>query len=165
MKHRGQKFTKWCAKNMAFKVLIMGLPGAGKTTLAKQIVHNLESRDLKVIWLNADKIREEYNDWDFSTEGRIRQSYRMRDLADKIECDFAIADFVTPLKEMRDIFSADYTVWVDTITEGRFADTNKAFIPPTHYNIKVNTQDSEVWGNIITKLVLEQTWPKQQHEV
>ena len=149
---------------MAFKVLIMGLPGAGKTTLAKQIVDNLESRDLKVIWLNADKIREEYNDWDFSHEGRIRQSMRMRELADKIECDFVVADFVAPLQEMRDIFSADYTVWIDTITAGRFEDTNKAFVPPTIYDYKVDEQNHLVHGKIVAELILEQIWQKQQDE-
>ena len=139
---------------MASRVLIMGLPGSGKTTLAKKIVHLLECRDLTVIWLNADRVREEYNDWDFSTEGRIRQSSRMRDLADKIECDYVIADFVAPLPEMRDIFSADFTVWVDTILESRFDDTNKAFIQPTTYDFKVNTQEAEYWGNVITYMLL-----------
>ena len=150
---------------MAFKVLIMGLPGAGKTTIAKQVVSILESTDLKVIWLNADKIREEYNDWDFSTEGRIRQSRRMRELTTKIECDFVIADFVAPLSEMRDIFSADFTVWVDTIAEGRFEDTNTAFVKPKSYDYRVTEQDYLFHSKVIVELVLEQLWQKQQDEV
>lgn len=139
---------------MTSRVLIMGLPGSGKTTLAKKIFQLLECRNLKVIWINADKIRKEYNDWDFSTEGRIRQSRRIRDLADKIECDYVIADFVAPLQEMRDIFSADFTVWVDTIAEGRFEDTNKAFVKPILYDFKVSTQEAEYWGNVITYMLL-----------
>ena len=62
------------------KILIMGLPGSGKTTLAKKVI-----RLLKADWLNADKIRGKYNDWDFSREGIIRQVKRMRDLAKKIK--------------------------------------------------------------------------------
>ena len=139
---------------MAFKVLIMGLPGAGKTTLAKQIVDNLKSLDYKVIWLNADKIREEFNDWDFSEEGRLRQSYRMKDLANKIECEFVIADFVAPLQQMRNIFSADYTIWLDTITNSRFDDTNRAFTPPSKYDFRVATQDSDKWSAEITENIL-----------
>ena len=75
----------------------MGLPGAGKTTLAEKLRIYFEHYEKKVIWLNADRVRKEYNDWDFSHEGRIRQSHRMRELADKIECDFVICDFVAPL--------------------------------------------------------------------
>lgn len=136
------------------RILIMGLPGAGKTFLAQALRVYLESQDKKVIWLNADEVRKEYNDWDFSTEGRIRQSRRMRDLADKIECDFAIADFVAPLVEMRDNFSADITIWVDTISAGRFEDTNKIFIPPVAYDFRVTEQDSEKWATFIGQRII-----------
>ena len=60
------------------KILIMGLPGSGKTHLAKKI-----SNILKADWLNADKIRGKYNDWDFSEQGIIRQVKRMKKLADQ----------------------------------------------------------------------------------
>ena len=132
----------------------MGLPGSGKTTLAAALYDLLDSNGKKIIWLNADKIREEYNDWDFSLEGRIRQSKRMRELSEKIECDYVIADFVAPLVEMRNNFAADFTVWIDTISEGRYNDTNKIFVPPTNYNIKVNTQDAVIWSKIIAQHIL-----------
>lgn len=124
----------------------MGLPGSGKTTLAVELMRLLAP---DAVHLNADAIRKAYNDWDFSDAGRVRQSYRMRTLADGIVRKYAIADFVAPLPRMRDIYSADYTVWVDTIDKGRFADTNRMFIKPGNYNIRVTTQDAEYWAKII----------------
>ena len=117
---------------MTQRILIMGLPGAGKTYFARHLKDYLESYENTVAWLNADEVRRHYNDWDFSTEGRIRQSQRMRELADESNCDFCIVDFVAPLVEMRNNFRADGTVWMDTIDKGRFEDTNKAFVPPEH---------------------------------
>ena len=132
----------------------MGLPGAGKTTLAAVVLKYLESYDMKCIWLNADRVRKEYDDWDFSIEGRIRQSWRMKELASQIECDYAIADFVAPLAEMRDNFDAKWTIWVDTIAEGRFADTNNLFVEPTNFDFRIKTQDSEYWGKFIAECIL-----------
>ena len=127
----------------------MGLPGAGKTYLAERLKARLNAHGATVGWLNADEVRRHYDDWDFSEEGRIRQSYRMRTLADGIIRPYAIADFVAPLPRMRDIYSADYTVWVDTIKEGRFEDTNRAFITPEKYDLRVTTQDAEYWAELI----------------
>jgi adenylylsulfate kinase len=132
------------------RILIMGLPGSGKTTLAHQLSSLLSPNCL---WINADEIRELYNDWDFSLEGRIRQSIRMRELADASEKEYVICDFVAPLVEMRNNFNADYTIWVDTITEGRYKDTNKLFVSPEKYDIRVTEQDSEKWGLIINNLL------------
>jgi adenylylsulfate kinase len=128
----------------------MGLPGSGKTTLAHELTSLLSPNCL---WINADEIRELYNDWDFSLEGRIRQSIRMRELADASEKEYVICDFVAPLVEMRNNFNADYTIWVDTITEGRYKDTNKLFVSPKKYDIRVTEQDSEKWGLIINNLL------------
>ena len=133
----------------------MGLPGAGKTTLSKALKQILEQLGKYVIWFNADFVREAFSDWDFSHEGRIRQSIRMRELADGASlCDFVICDFVAPLVEMRTNFDADYTVWVDTLSEGRFEDTNKVFVKPEKYNIRVDTQDAKLWSSIIAKELL-----------
>ena len=133
----------------------MGLPGSGKTTLATALQDKLGPTCL---WLNADTVREKYNDWDFSLTGRLRQAQRMRDLAEELASelnkDYVICDFVAPLKEMRTIFSADITIWVDTIEEGRFDDTNKLFESPDVYNIRVTEQDAEKWANVIINTLL-----------
>ena len=138
------------------RILIMGLPGAGKTTLAADIGARLLFNK-KFTWFNADAIRERYNDWDFSGEGRLRQARRMRELADKeIEQGrLAICDFVCPLPEMREIFDADITVWVDTDQEGRYEDTNKIFVPPEKYDFRVTEKDSTKWAAIIATHVLD----------
>ena len=155
----------------------MGLPGAGKTYLAQALKKYLETNgDLMKInpsrvmtyegipgpgfmkvgvdWFNADDVRKKYNDWDFSNEGRIRQSLRMFQFA--IECtgEFVICDFVAPLVEMRNNFKADWTIWVDTIKEGRYEDTNKAFIPPEQYDFRVTEQNCEKWAEFIGDHIL-----------
>ena len=121
----------------------MGLPGAGKTTLANELAKLIESKRL-----NADEIRRAANDWDFSEEGRKRQSKRMSDAALKLknEGNNVIADFICPTPEARKIFSADYIIWVDTIKEGRFEDTNQMFVKPENFDFHVTTQDAKVWA-------------------
>ena len=117
------------------KILVMGLPGSGKTTLAKPFAELING-----IHLNADVIRERYKDWDFSPEGRIRQAQRKRHLADGVVMGgkIAVADFVCPTDRARQEFDPDFTVWMDTINEGRFEDTNKMFETPVKcsYHVK-----------------------------
>lgn len=131
---------------MTYRILIMGLPGAGKTTLALNLMHFFNPH---AIWLNADEVRKKYNDWDFSHEGRIRQSIRMRQLADKAQSKYVIADFVCPLPEMRKVYDPHFTIWLDTITEGRYEDTNRAFIAPDYYDVRVTEQDAGKWAKDI----------------
>ena len=121
----------------------MGLPGAGKTTLANELAPLLKARRV-----NADEVRKAANDWDFSEEGRKRQSKRMSKLAlnFKNEGNYVIADFICPTPEARNLFPADYTIWVDTIKEGRFEDTNQMFVKPEKYNFHVTTQEAKLWA-------------------
>jgi adenylylsulfate kinase len=141
---------------MPQRILIMGLPGAGKTYLAQHILEHLQNEKKSVRWLNADDVRKEYNDWDFTESGRIRQSLRMRSLADTMtDVDYVICDFVAPLVEMRNNFKADWTIWVDTIDKGRFEDTNRAFIPPEVYDFRITEQNGEKWGEFIAAHILD----------
>ena len=132
------------------KILIFGLPGSGKSTLAKKL-----SELTKGVWLNADSIREEYNDWDFSMEGRIRQANRMRYLSDGVvkANKIAIADFVCPTERARSDFNADYTIWMNTIIKGRFEDTNRIFEIPTEYDHKVTEWSENNPFEILQKII------------
>lgn len=136
---------------MTQRILIMGLPGAGKTTLAAALNANLFPYSE---WLNADRVREEYNDWDFSEDGRIRQAARMRRLADESPYQYTIIDMVAPLPEMRDIIEPNYVVFVDTIEKSRYTDTNKLFVPPESIDFHVTEQDAILWACTIAKKIL-----------
>ena len=125
------------------KILIMGLPGSGKTTLASELVPLINAK-----WLNNDKVRKAANDWDFSEEGRVRQAKRMADLAEKYkkEGNHVVCDFICPTPEARKLFNADYIIWVDTIKKGRYDDTNLMFVKPEKFNFRVTSQDAKGWA-------------------
>ena len=126
----------------------MGLPGSGKTTLAEELAPMLNAKRL-----NADEVRKEANDWDFSEEGRKRQAQRMANFALKLKQNrnFVVADFICPTPEARALFPADYVIWMDTILEGRFADTNAMFVKPKNYDYRVTSKDAENWVKKIFK--------------
>jgi adenylylsulfate kinase len=117
------------------KILIFGLPGSGKTTLAKPFADLIGA-----VWINADEVRTKYNDWDFTPQGRIRQAQRMRYLSDGVVMSgkIAVADFVCPTEQARIEFAPDYTVWMDTIQEGRYEDTNALFEKPAKVDYHVS---------------------------
>ena len=139
---------------MAEKILIMGLPGSGKTSLARELKKLLEESNQTVSWLNADAIRSKNNDWDFSIFGRIRQSERMCDLANSSNDKYVICDFIAPLPETRNNLNADWIIWMDTIVQGSYADTNDMFVVPETYDFRITEKDFKTWGNIISKHIL-----------
>ena len=132
------------------KILIMGLPGSGKTTLASKLVPLLNAK-----WINNDKVRKDANDWDFSEEGRTRQAKRMAALAEKHkqEGNYVVCDFICPTPKARELFNADYTIWMDTIDKGRFEDTNAMFVKPKKFDFKVTTYDAETWASQISEKI------------
>jgi len=139
------------------KILVMGLPGSGKSTLSEKLLNEI-GKTQTVDWINADDLREKNNDWDFSEEGRKRQARRMRDLADEGTRNHmvCIADFVCPTKELRNIYNADFVIWMDTIKEGRFEDTNRIFEPPTvdEYDVKISSfEEADRWSTTAADLI------------
>ena len=128
----------------------MGLPGSGKTTLAIELATLINAKRI-----NADEVRKEANDWDFSEEGRKKQALRMANLAKekKEEGYHVIADFICPTPEARNLFPADYIVWMDTIKKGRYEDTNAMFIKPEKFDCHVTTQNAKKWATQIAEKI------------
>jgi len=143
------------------KILIMGLPGSGKTTLASRLAPLLNAK-----WLNNDEARKAANDWDFSEEGRIRQAKRMADIAEKYRqerrYDYLVTDYICPTPKTRELFKADYVVWVDTIDKGRFEDTNKMFVKPKKFDFQVKTQNAEIWAYQIADKLIPYKWDNKK---
>lgn len=134
------------------KILVMGLPGSGKTTLAKVLAEKLGAA-----YFNADEVRKMFNDWEFSKDARRRQAYRMQELCEMANTQYVIADFVCPTEETRQIFDADFTVFMNTIEVGRFEDTNKMFEPPSTASVLVNDWiDVNTQADIIIKEIERQ---------
>ena len=142
------------------KILIMGLPGSGKTTLAEILV-----RKLNAAWFNADAVRQDiYSELGFSPEDRIKHATRMGKLCDwaKLGGGYVIADFVCPTQETRQAFGADFTIWVDRIMEGRYEDTNKMFERPLNYDVRLTDGTADEWAEkVIEKLNETEKWNNQ----
>ena len=139
------------------KILIMGLPGSGKTTLAKDL-----SIELKADWINADKIRKKYNDWDFSKSGILRQSKRMKIIANRCKKKFIISDFVCPYDEGRKIFNPDFLIWMNTIKKGRLSTFDKIFQKPKKYNFCIKEKNSKLWSIRIADKLREYEWDNKK---
>ena len=147
------------------KILIMGLPGSGKSTLAKPLASLLGG-----VWLNADDVRKRYDDWDFSSKGRFRQAQRMKHLSDGIVMSgrVAVADFVCPTYITRLEFNPDFTVWMDTIKEGRFEDTNAMFETPENVDYHVEkwfTNTPDVLHRVVQRYVAIKDGKKWEGEL
>jgi len=142
----------------------MGLPGSGKTTLASKLVPLIKAK-----WVNNDEVRKAANDWDFSEEGRKRQAKRMAEIAEKHKkekkYDYLVTDYICPTPKTRELFNADYTIWVNTINEGRFADTNKMFIKPEKFDFEVTSQNAEVWAYQIADKFIPYKWDNKKPTV
>ena len=142
----------------------MGLPGSGKTTLASKLVPLLNAK-----WLNNDEARKAANDWDFSEEGRIRQATRMADIAEKYRrenrYDYLVTDYICPTPKTRELFNADYLIWVNTISKGRFEDTNKMFIKPEKFDFQVTSQNAEIWAYQIADQLIPYKWDNKKPTV
>ena len=127
-------------------ILIMGLSGSGKTSLAKTLTPMFNA-----VWLNADQVRKEANDWDFSEIGRNIQANRMKRLAQEAVNNNrnVIADFICPTEYTRKEFNADYTIWMDTKKVSRFEDTDKIFEAPKNPDFIVTHFDADMWAYLI----------------
>ena len=141
------------------KILIMGLPGAGKTTLASKLVPLIKAK-----WINANEVRKKAKDWNFSDEGRNRQARRMAALADKYkkESHHVVVDFICPTSKARRLFNPDYIVWVDTIDKGRFEDTNKMFVRPEKCDFHVTSKNAKLWSLQIADQIIEYKWDNKK---
>jgi cytidyltransferase-like protein len=141
------------------KILIMGLPGAGKTTLAKALVPLLNA-----VHFNADAVRANVNkDLGFALADRIEQARRMGWLCDRVvdAGAFAVADFICPTPETRAAFGAAFVVWVDRVKEGAFADTNRMFVPPERCDVRVTAEGTPAyWAHRIHEQLLPTFNPK-----
>tara|TARA_A100001011_G_scaffold246561_1_gene254814 strand:- start:2450 stop:2863 length:414 start_codon:yes stop_codon:yes gene_type:complete len=136
------------------KILIMGLPGSGKTTLASKLKETISEIGYSVEWFNADVIRKTFDDWDFSEEGRLRQAKRMKHLSEESKKDYFICDFVCPKNNLQEMFKDFTIIWVDTIKEGRFEDTNKMFEKPNKYNFRITEKNAEKYSKLIFKSIV-----------
>ena len=138
------------------KILVCGLSGSGKSTLAEPL-----ARTIDAVWLNADQVRKEMDDWSFSDEGRKRQANRMRYMADVLikAGKNVVADFICPTEETRKDFGADFTIWVDTTKQSKFADTDAIFEKPSQvdYHITEWVDFDEKYCYNIYRMTQEET--------
>jgi len=112
------------------KILIMGLPGSGKTWLGSRIAERFT-----IPFWDADVVRKTYNNWDFSSKGREQQALRMRKLA---EVDpISISCFICPLPSLIRHFLPDKIIWMDTIREGKYENTNNLFVEPKNTDVRI----------------------------
>ncbi len=142
------------------KILIIGLPGSGKTTLALKL-----KKIIKSDWINADKIRRRFKDWDFSKSGVLRQARRMRDLAKKSKKKYVIADFVCPYEKGRKIFKPNFLIWMDTIKKGRYSTFDKTFQKPKSYDLRFSEKNIDLNLIQVRDLILGYKWSNKKNTI
>ena len=134
-------------------ILVMGFPGAGKTYLAERL-----KAKLSCAYYNADYVRRFSNDFDFSLKGRLLQAERMRKIAvaELEKSSIVICDFICPTRQTREIFKPDMLVWLDTVKESQYNDTNKMFEPPkkSECDYIIRTKNGEYFSNVIARYIL-----------
>lgn len=130
---------------MSRKILLMGLPGAGKTTLATALAPLLNA-----VVFNADAVRANLSrDLGFSHDDRVEHARRMGWMCDRVveAGGTVIADFICPTAETRAAFGEAFTIWADRIASGRFEDTNRMFVPPERFDLRVGAEGTpQFWA-------------------
>lgn len=141
-------------------ILIFGLSGSGKTTLATA----LRKIYPDAIHLNADIIREKYDDWDFSLEGRERQARRVLTLAKEHPNNVIICDFICPLQRFRDLFKGSYMIFMDTVSESKYKDTDAIFERPIESEIDVVIRDFKETNQLISIIEIHKQMDKYKQK-
>ena len=143
------------------KILIMGLAGTGKTTLAKAL-----QKKLNAAYFNADEVRRMFDDWEFTPEARNRQATRMDSLASIADKHYVIADFICPTLKTRNIFNPAFIVWMDTEKKSNsangpaaigstFEQTDEMFEEPLDCNVRVTEKNVDKWVEIVYNKMME----------
>jgi adenylylsulfate kinase len=141
----------------AFKILVMGLSGSGKTTIADKLGDNLNAERL-----NADEVRDRFSDWDFSRAGRIRQAERLSKLASESDSDYVVIDFICPLEQGREIINADFTIWMNTVDSSKYKDTDNIFEKPDNTNFHSLENLTYNVNKIMLQIIKDYKWKFQR---
>ena len=128
------------------KLLVMGLNDSGKTTFAKKLAYALNCPHL-----NADDVRKQAKDWDFSPEGRVRQCLRMKDMAEAID-GWVVCDFICPTEKLRQLFEPALLIWLNTVKHSRYDDTNKMFEPPEWFHFQIRNKQNSLFDLAIKQI-------------
>jgi cytidyltransferase-like protein len=133
-------------KKIRRKILVMGLPGAGKTTFANALAPLLNA-----VVFNADAVRSNLSrDLGFSHEDRIEHARRMSWMCDRVveAGGTVIADFICPTPATRAAFGEAFVIWVDRVEAGRFEDTNRMFVAPDGVDLRITADGApQYWAN------------------
>jgi nicotinamide riboside kinase len=127
------------------RILIMGLPGSGKTTLADELHELILSLGLRSRWLNENRLKEEYPNLTMD---------QIQEMANDATVDYVVGDFEARKSHERRYFNAHYMIWINTIAEEDYQFLNYGFEPPFRYNVCVTTKDAPKWAREIFRHIL-----------